>query len=56
MTKAVKKKEVINFNTNKSDKKIQIKALKTKFLSVVCCPRCVRQAFFILYPACENNS
>lgn len=33
MTKAVKKKKtpVINFNTNKSDKKIQIKALKTTF-------------------------
>lgn len=49
MTKAVKKKKVINFNTNKSDKKIQIKALKTKFLSVVYCSRWKRGS---LYPAC----
>lgn len=37
MTKAVKKKkEVINFNTNKSDKKNTNKGVKDKFLSVVC--------------------
>lgn len=35
MTKAVKKKEVINFNTNKSDKKNKNKGVKDNVL--VCC-------------------